>query len=590
MAPLQAANDVKAQKPDLMELWSRRLTLLAAVLAVLACLMAPVMAISWSKRPFPGFIVESTLVVNDTGGEGWSGWQAGIRYNQRVVRVGGRAVTTSAEYNAALLSLSGAEQTSVFTVLPDGTQRLFPAVQLTSFPRKDLMRLFWLPLAVGLAYLAIGIWVYRVGGNGRPGRALAFFCFCGSVACTLLFDATTTHVGTTLWILAIAQLGGALLSLAMRFPVEWGAIERRAWLLALPYGISIVLAGWGLLALANRADPWAYIASWGASYRYAAVGILTFIGTTLFRALASQSTTIRRQARIVLMGSALAFTPIVIWFLSPVFGVSLSFNTALFLPALVIFPIAVALAIFRYRLLEVDALVNRTLFYGLVTAILAGIGSGVISLLQILFVFFTGEKSDVAILITSLILVAAFEPIRKRLHSLIDRQFEETPDTTRDLVAYAHDVRCFLEMNDPGRIVVRLLDEAARGLQARSGRVSLKVGGQLQTVHTVGRWQGEASMAVPLIHDGQQLGLLLLGPRSSGQPYTEHETELVAQTAGCIAQAIHRAWSAAPALDRRGNGNGIDRDAGAALHATARAAAGCQCSRSDGTGVAAKGS
>ena len=70
MTPLQTANDVKPARPDRLERWSRRLTLLAAVIALLASGIAPVMAISWSKKPFPGFIVESTLVVNDTGGEG----------------------------------------------------------------------------------------------------------------------------------------------------------------------------------------------------------------------------------------------------------------------------------------------------------------------------------------------------------------------------------------------------------------------------------------------------------------------------------------------------------------------------------------
>lgn len=83
---------------------------------------------------------------------------------------------------------------------------------------------------------------------------------------------------------------------------------------------------------------------------------------------------------------------------------------------------------------------------------------------------------------------------------------------------------------------------------------------------------------------------MVIGPepqRSNNQPYTGHEGELVPRTADCIAQAIHLAWSSTPALDHRRNRNGIDRDAGAALHATARTADGCQCSRSERTAVAA---
>ena len=125
----------------------------------------------------------------------------------------------------------------------------------------------------------------------------------------------------------------------------------------------------------------------------------------------------RRQARLVLLGSTLAFLPIVLWFLSPLFGMTLHFNPALFLPSLVIFPLSVAIAIFRYRLLEVDTLVNRTLFYGIMTAILAGVASGTITLCQKFFVAVTGEKSDLALIITTLVVVAAFEPIKSRMRS-----------------------------------------------------------------------------------------------------------------------------------------------------------------------------
>ena len=59
---------------------------------------------AWSKRPFPGFMVDSTLVVNDSGGEGWAGRLAGLGFRQVVVRVGGQAVqaATPAEFDAAL--------------------------------------------------------------------------------------------------------------------------------------------------------------------------------------------------------------------------------------------------------------------------------------------------------------------------------------------------------------------------------------------------------------------------------------------------------------------------------------------------------
>ena len=113
-------------------------------------------------------MVESTLVVNGTGGDGWTGRLSGLGFPQHVERVGGRAVFTPGDFDTAVAGFIPGERISVFTRLPDGTVRLYPAVPLMRFSDNDMVGLFWLPFAVGLAYLVIGIWVYRVGGQARP--------------------------------------------------------------------------------------------------------------------------------------------------------------------------------------------------------------------------------------------------------------------------------------------------------------------------------------------------------------------------------------------------------------------------------------
>jgi len=65
------------QKMDILERVSRVITLAVFAVAFLFTLAAPILAISWSKIPFPGFLVEQTLVVNDRIGEGGvGGWRA----------------------------------------------------------------------------------------------------------------------------------------------------------------------------------------------------------------------------------------------------------------------------------------------------------------------------------------------------------------------------------------------------------------------------------------------------------------------------------------------------------------------------------
>src|SRR5215212_4766491 len=91
--------------------------------------------------------------------------------------------------------------------------------------------------------------------------------------------------------------------------------------------------------------------------------------------------------------------------------------------ALVSFPISIGTAIVRYRLYEIDTLINRTLVYALLTAILAALYFGAVVLLQRLFVAFTGEKSTLAVVASTLLIAALFNPLRRRIQSFIDRRF-----------------------------------------------------------------------------------------------------------------------------------------------------------------------
>lgn len=83
-------------------------------------------------------------------------------------------------------------------------------------------------------------------------------------------------------------------------------------------------------------------------------------------------------------------------------------------------PFALALAIARYRLWEMDHLVGRTFVYGALTAILAGLYAASIRLLQVVFVFLTGEGSEASLVITTLILATTFTPIKNRLDKVAE--------------------------------------------------------------------------------------------------------------------------------------------------------------------------
>ena len=86
-------------------------------------------------------------------------------------------------------------------------------------------------------------------------------------------------------------------------------------------------------------------------------------------------------------------------------------------------PIAVGFAVLRYRLYDVDILINRTLVYGSLTATLVALYFGGIVLLQRMFVILTGQQSTLAVVASTLLIAALFTSLRRRIQSFIDRSF-----------------------------------------------------------------------------------------------------------------------------------------------------------------------
>jgi hypothetical protein len=86
-------------------------------------------------------------------------------------------------------------------------------------------------------------------------------------------------------------------------------------------------------------------------------------------------------------------------------------------------PTAMGVAIFRYRLYDIDILINRTLVYGALTASLALVYVGSVALLQGVLRALTAQESQLAIVAPTLAVAALFNPLRRRIQSFIDRRF-----------------------------------------------------------------------------------------------------------------------------------------------------------------------
>ena len=94
-----------------------------------------------------------------------------------------------------------------------------------------------------------------------------------------------------------------------------------------------------------------------------------------------------------------------------------------FVVGLVGMPISMGIAILRYRLYNIDLIINRTLVYGPLTAMLVAFYFGGIVVLQRFFVVLTGEKSTLAVVASTLAIAALFNPLRRWVQGFVDRRF-----------------------------------------------------------------------------------------------------------------------------------------------------------------------
>jgi hypothetical protein len=98
---------------------------------------------------------------------------------------------------------------------------------------------------------------------------------------------------------------------------------------------------------------------------------------------------------------------------------------------------AVGVAILRYRLYEIDIIINRALVYGSLTVMLVALYFGGIVVLQRDFVALTGQQSTLAVVASTLAIAALFNPLRRRVQALVDRRFYRRKyDSAKTLAAF----------------------------------------------------------------------------------------------------------------------------------------------------------
>ena len=104
--------------------------------------------------------------------------------------------------------------------------------------------------------------------------------------------------------------------------------------------------------------------------------------------------------------------------------------------------VAIGIAILRYRLYDIDLLINRTLVYGSLTVMLALVYFGGVTASQAILRTLTGQEATLAVVASTLIIAALFNPLRRQMQSFIDRRFYRRKyDARQTLETYSAKLR-----------------------------------------------------------------------------------------------------------------------------------------------------
>ncbi len=134
----------------------------------------------------------------------------------------------------------------------------------------------------------------------------------------------------------------------------------------------------------------------------------------------------------------------------------------LFMLGMIAIPIAIGIAILRYRLYDIDRLISRTIGWALVTGILAAVFVGVVLALQSLLAGFT-QGETLAVAASTLAAFALFQPLRRRIQVAVDRRFDRARyDGQLTVDAFAERLRDEVEFAEIDRDIHRVIDDAVR--------------------------------------------------------------------------------------------------------------------------------
>jgi signal transduction histidine kinase len=396
---------------------------------------------------------------------------------------------------------------------------------------------------VGVIRLALALFVFVRRPRNLGARALLLaFAVELSVNIFNIYNSVAIHFSSPAYAYGYLffSIGGwawglmpALITFVLVFPVRKGPMRHHARLtLALLFGLPAVLT---LVSLALDVLQIFWVA-----LSVLVVGFLvTTIISTIHTLRTNRDPIVRAQLGWMMLGLFLSIgLPFVWWQLGAVWLPDSPLMTGLDVVGPVLYfalPLCTTIAILRYRLFDIDIIINRALVYGTLTTLVVGLYVFVVAYLGA--IFRTETNLTISLVATGLVAVL-FQPLRDRLQRGVNRLMYGQRD---EPVAVLSQLGARLEATlTPDAVLPGLVETVTQALKLPYAAVALQVGDEWKVQAESGQ-ASDPLETFPLIYQGQPIGQLWVAPRAPGEAFNPADRLLltnIAHQAGAVAHAV----------------------------------------------------
>lgn len=210
------------------------------------------------------------------------------------------------------------------------------------------------------------------------------------------------------------------------------------------------------------------------------------------------------------------------------------FAEASFVLAVIIVPVTIAFSILRYHLWDIDLLINRTLVYGLLTALVSGIYILVVGYLGA--AFRTNGSLVISLIATGLVAVL-FQPLRDLLQRGVNRLLYGLRDEPYMVLAgLGQRLKTSL---DPDAVLSTIVTTVREALKLSYAAVEVQDGTDFALAASSGTLPAKEALRLPLIYQGEAVGMLLIAPRGRDDALTPADLRLLDDLTHQIGNAVH---------------------------------------------------